>query len=178
MTAGRLLALTCALFLFCHHGQSQSLSNRAPVDPCATIANKTWVSPAEVRACFTSFPVNQTEKANVSSVFARLLRSQKTPRLILWKIIEVVNKTLAFHASVNYQRQAPVPFARDVHTDILGDLARIDQQSYTSDFDLHLDISLALRRLNDNHCVYINQCYDCECSALSRANVNVDSSAL
>ena len=34
-------------------------------DPCAAIANKTWVAPSDVRACFTSFPVDPTIKANV-----------------------------------------------------------------------------------------------------------------
>ena len=36
-------------------------------DPCATIGGQTWVSPADVRACYQSFPVNETEKANVSA---------------------------------------------------------------------------------------------------------------
>ncbi|GBE83957.1 hypothetical protein SCP_0510160 [Sparassis crispa] len=108
-------------------------------DPCAVIAGKKWVSPQEVRDCFTSFPVDPEIKDN---------------------IVEVVNKTLAFHTSVNYQRQAPPPFSLDVHEDVLGDLARISSQEYATDFDLHLDISRTLKRLNDGHCVYINLCYD------------------
>ena len=78
------------------------------------------------------------------------------------QIIEVVNKTLAFHTSVNYQKLAPAPFTLDVHEDVLADLARISSQSYASDFDLHVDLSHTLRRLMDGHCVYINYCYDCE----------------
>lgn len=78
------------------------------------------------------------------------------------QIIEVINKTLAFHTSVNYQKQAPPPFADDVHEDVLGDLARISSQEYASDFDLHIDISRAVKRLNDGHCVYYSLCYDCE----------------
>jgi hypothetical protein len=108
-------------------------------DPCAIIAGKKWVSPKAVRQCFASFKVEEASKAN---------------------IIEVVNKTLAFHASVNYQIQAPEPFATDVHEDLLGDLARISSQNYTSDFDLHIDLSRTLKRLNDGHCVWINRCYD------------------
>ncbi len=34
-------------------------------DPCAAIGNQTWVAPSAVRACFESFPVNQTIKSNV-----------------------------------------------------------------------------------------------------------------
>ncbi|KZT01062.1 uncharacterized protein LAESUDRAFT_816144 [Laetiporus sulphureus 93-53] len=108
-------------------------------DPCSAIANQTWVSPQNVRACFTSFSVETDIKEN---------------------IIEVVNKTLAFHTSVNYQRLAPPPFSNDVHEDILADLARISSQKHASDFDFHLDLSRAFKRLNDGHCVYINLCYD------------------
>ena len=71
-----------------------------------------------------------------------------------------MNKTLAFHTSVNYQRQAPAPF-EDVHEDIMADLARIGSSKYASDYDMHVDLSRALKRLNDAHCVYINFCYDC-----------------
>jgi hypothetical protein len=77
--------------------------------------------------------------------------------------VDVVNKTLAFHTSVNYELRAPEPFTSDVHEDLLGDLARISQQNYLSDFDLHIDLSRTLKRLNDGHCVYINLCYDCGC---------------
>ena len=73
-----------------------------------------------------------------------------------------MNKTLAFHTSVNYQVRAPEPFTASVHEDLLADLARIRKQRYDSDYDLHLDVSQTLRRLNDGHCVYINNCYDGE----------------
>ena len=78
----------------------------------------------------------------------------------------MVNKTLAFHTSVNYEFRAPEPFTADVHEDLLGDLARISHQHYASDFDLHIDMSRTLKRLNDGHCVYINDCFDCASSAL------------
>ncbi|KAI0941993.1 hypothetical protein AcV7_002542 [Taiwanofungus camphoratus] len=117
-------------------GQS-GVAKSAQADPCA--AGQVWVSPEAVRACFESFPVEPEIKAN---------------------IIEVVNKTLAFHTSVNYQRLAPPPFSLDVHEDVQGDLARISVQEYASDFDLHVDLSQTLKRLNDGHCIYINLCYD------------------
>lgn len=78
------------------------------------------------------------------------------------KIVDVVNKTLAFHTSVNYELRAPEPFTADVHEDLLADLARISKQEYPSDFDLHIDMSRTLKRLNDGHCVYTNACYDCK----------------
>ncbi|KAG6872814.1 hypothetical protein C0995_006413 [Termitomyces sp. Mi166 len=67
-------------------------------------------------------------------------------------IIEVVNKTLAFHTSVNYQIQAPRPYDQDVHEDLKADLARIGQKIYISDFDLHLDLYRTFKLVNDGHC--------------------------
>ncbi|TCD64095.1 hypothetical protein EIP91_004537 [Steccherinum ochraceum] len=109
------------------------------VDPCAAIAGQKWVAPAAVRACFTSFQVDPIVKAN---------------------IIDVANKTLAFHTSVNFEKLAPEPFTADVHEDLLADFARISRQSYNSELDLHIDMSRTLKRLNDGHCVYINMCFD------------------
>lgn len=75
-----------------------------------------------------------------------------------------MNKTLAFHTSVNYEKLAPAPFTSDVHEDLLADLARINHQSYANELELHVDLSRTLKRLNDGHCVYINECFDCECA--------------
>ncbi|KAJ3735806.1 hypothetical protein DFJ43DRAFT_1212282, partial [Lentinula guzmanii] len=115
----------------------------APLDQCAAIAGKEWVSPLEARSCMHSFPVDPVVKEN---------------------IIEVVNKTIAMHTSVNYQIQAPKPFDKarytDVHEDLHKDLARISQQEYQSEFQFHLDLFHTFRRLNDGHCVVINYCYD------------------
>ncbi|KAL4261125.1 Secondary metabolite-associated S41A peptidase [Pleurotus pulmonarius] len=115
-----------------------SLVSRAP-DPCAAIAGQKWVAPKDARACFKSIQVDPAIKTN---------------------ILDVVNKTLAFHTSVNYQIQAPAPFNNDVHEDLLKDLARIKSQRYASDYDLHIDLSRTLKRLNDGHCVWINRCFD------------------
>ncbi|KAF8875475.1 hypothetical protein CPB85DRAFT_1235909 [Mucidula mucida] len=110
----------------------------AAQDPCTEIGGQKWVTPAQVRACYSSFAVNESEKSN---------------------IIEVVNKTLAFHTSPNYELQAPPPYA-DTHEDIAFDLARISLQDYDSDYDLHIDVSRSVKRFNDGHCVWINSCYD------------------
>ncbi|KAF8345916.1 hypothetical protein F5887DRAFT_1061550 [Amanita rubescens] len=108
-------------------------------DPCAKVAGKKWVLPSEARACLTAFPVDPVIKSN---------------------LIEVVNKTLAFHTSVNYQIQAPPPYANDVQEDLLADLARINQTEYASEFDLHLDFYRSFKRVNDGHCGVYNYCYD------------------
>ncbi|KAH8114000.1 hypothetical protein DFH11DRAFT_1509631 [Phellopilus nigrolimitatus] len=108
-------------------------------DLCAAIGGQKWVAPSAVRACFESFPINQTTKSN---------------------ILDVVTKTLAFHTSVSYQVLAPEPFTADVHEDILGDLARIGSTAYSSEFAMHIDLSRSVKRLMDGHCVYTNLCYD------------------
>ncbi|KAL0959839.1 hypothetical protein HGRIS_011515 [Hohenbuehelia grisea] len=114
------------------------LESRAE-DPCVAIAGQKWVAPSAVRACFKSFKVDEAAKTN---------------------ILDVIGKTLAFHASTNYQIQAPPPFHNDVHEDVIKSLARIRATRYASDYDLHIDLSRTLKRLNDGHCVWINRCYD------------------
>ncbi|KAF5393296.1 hypothetical protein D9757_000663 [Collybiopsis confluens] len=111
----------------------------SPLDYCAAIAGKAWVSPLQARSCMHSFPVEPELKHN---------------------IIQVVNRTIALHASVNYQISAPEPFRNDVHEDLHKDLARILDQEYASEFQFHQDLFHTFRRLNDGHCVVINRCYD------------------
>ena len=116
-----------------------ALVSALPGDPCAKIAGQKWVSPRDVRACYSSFPVDQKEKSN---------------------IIEVINKTLAFHASTNYQIKAPEPYTSNVHEDLLATLAKIGRQTQKNDYDLHIGLSRTLKRVNDGHCVWVNYCYD------------------
>ncbi|KDQ06441.1 hypothetical protein BOTBODRAFT_181596 [Botryobasidium botryosum FD-172 SS1] len=110
----------------------------ASEDPCEPIANKTWVAPAEVRACLGSFPFNTTLRDNT---------------------IDVLSKTLNFHTSVTYSLQEPAPFD-EIHVDIQAELARIRGSTYQFDFELHQDVSRTVKRLKDGHAVYINYCYD------------------
>ncbi|KIK68514.1 hypothetical protein GYMLUDRAFT_68368 [Collybiopsis luxurians FD-317 M1] len=131
------LALTALSFLFTATLALTDVARQAS-DPCAIIGGQKWVSPQDLRACFNSFPVDPSVKEN---------------------IVQVINKTLAFHTSVNYELSAPEPFTPFVHEDLLADLARISSQSYSSDFQLHIDFSRTLKRLNDGHCVWINSCY-------------------
>ncbi|KAG8802766.1 hypothetical protein FRC18_007451, partial [Serendipita sp. 400] len=114
------------------------LEERQASDPCAAIANQTYVVPSKVIACLSSFAFNPTLRDN---------------------IVDVVSKTLNFHTSTNYQLFAPPPFL-DVHVDIQAELKRIKGSSYSSDFALHKDVSSQVKRLFDGHCVYINYCYD------------------
>ncbi|KAJ8077341.1 hypothetical protein PM082_001771 [Marasmius tenuissimus] len=124
-----------------HINYNDDTGSQIPIhlDPCAAIGNKKWVSPSEARLCLSSYPVDPVIKAN---------------------ILEVVNKTLAFHTSTNYQIQAPPPFEDDVHEDLHRSVARISQQEYASEFEFHVDLFRTFKRVNDGHCVVINYCYD------------------
>ncbi|KAJ7078820.1 hypothetical protein C8R43DRAFT_910264 [Mycena crocata] len=107
-------------------------------DPCAVIGGQKWVAPKDVRACFSSFKVDPVVKSN---------------------ILAVLSKTMAFHTSVNYQISAPGQFSTLVHEDLYQDFARIGETEYASDYDLHIDVSRTMKRLNDGHAVWANACY-------------------
>lgn len=133
-----------------------------PSDPCAKIAGQKWVSPRDVRACYSSFKVDQKEKSNVSNPILSNHSLTSDPTSSTSQIIEVINKTLAFHASTNYQIKAPQPYTSDVHEDVLATLAKIGRQTQKNDYDLHIGLSRTLKRVNDGHCVWVNYCYDSE----------------
>ncbi|KAF5316870.1 hypothetical protein D9611_003976 [Ephemerocybe angulata] len=116
-----------------------TLCSRPHPDPCALIAGERWALPSDVRRCLRSFPLLPEIKNNV---------------------IEVVNKTLPFHTSVNYQIQAPAPYDNDVHEDLHADLERISATEYTSEFDFHIDMYRSFKRVNDGHCGVYSRCYD------------------
>jgi hypothetical protein len=122
-----------------------------------------------VRACYHFIRVDPKIKSNV-----RVLITFGADAHAMLQIIEVINKTLTFRTSVNYQVYAPDPFANDVHEDLLMDLAWISKQSYTSDFELHIDFSLIHSRVNDGHCVWINRCYVCSCLPISYSTMSQD----
>ncbi|KAF5371707.1 hypothetical protein D9758_003451 [Tetrapyrgos nigripes] len=119
---------------------SEAMLETRQNDPCAKIGGQQWVNPADLRACFTSFPLDPALQEN---------------------IIDVLNKTMAFHVSVNYQISAPEPFTNDVHEDLLKDFARIKAQSYDSEYDMHVDIQNSINRLRDGHCFWSYNCFDC-----------------
>jgi hypothetical protein len=48
-----------------------------------------------------------------------------------------------------------------VHEDLFKDIDRVSQTHYASDYDLHIDLSRTIKRLNDGHCMWINACYVC-----------------
>ncbi|KAB5591995.1 Peptidase S41 family protein [Ceratobasidium theobromae] len=51
-------------------------------------------------------------------------------------------------------------YYKSTTVDILGELQRIKATWYTSDFELHQDVSKTVKRLGDGHANYYNYCYD------------------
>ncbi|CUA71803.1 Glucan 1,4-alpha-maltotetraohydrolase [Rhizoctonia solani] len=108
-------------------------------DPCAAIHNTTWLKPSQVHSCLSYFPFNATLRDNVVDVLSAMLDQ--------------------FHASTKFHLDMPEPF-KDTTVDILGELQRIKKSTYSSDFELHQDVSRTVNRLADGHAGYTNYCYD------------------
>ncbi|KAH7099981.1 hypothetical protein BKA62DRAFT_707898 [Auriculariales sp. MPI-PUGE-AT-0066] len=117
-----------------------ALLEAATADSCATLANVKWAAPADVRACFSSFAVNETLRSNLLDNFSKLYGG--------------------FHTNTNYQIQAPHPFENDVHVDLLKEFDRIRYQEYPSWYDVHLDVQSVLKRTRDGHVGVTNLCFD------------------
>ncbi|KAG9128409.1 hypothetical protein FRC07_013749 [Ceratobasidium sp. 392] len=108
-------------------------------DPCTKIARETWIKPSEVNACLSYFPFNATLRDNV---------------------VDVLSKTFAqFHASTSFHLNAPDPFTSNT-VDLIGELKRVRSTTYSSDYEIHQDVSKLVNRLGDGHARYLNYCYD------------------
>lgn len=80
----------------------------AAADPCAKIAGKTFVIPADAMACQKAFPFNETLRQNVLTNIARVF------------------DLFTFE---NYYLNSPLPF-RESTTNIRATLARINRTRY------------------------------------------------
>ena len=79
MIAGHFLTLLSTVlasvkFVNANLVEDRGLGSRA-ADPCTVIGNQTWVSPADVRACYKSYPFNETIRANVSTSCCKSFRA-------------------------------------------------------------------------------------------------------
>ena len=77
-------------------------------DPCAKIAGKPFVAPADARACLNYFPFNETLRQNV---------------------LDVVSKVFDFYTFEDYYL-APVPEFGQPAVNIREELARINSSTY------------------------------------------------
>ncbi|KAF9451943.1 hypothetical protein P691DRAFT_284919 [Macrolepiota fuliginosa MF-IS2] len=128
-----------SLYLLCIYLVPGYTVGVLPNGPCFKVGGEQWVLPRDARACMSAISFDKKKQENV---------------------LDVVTKTLAFHASTNYQLQAPKPYSEDVHWDLLKELEGMRSKDYPSDFDFHRDVQQSVKQVNDGHLMYANWCYD------------------
>lgn len=123
-------------------------------DPCAKIAGKPYIAPADARACLNYFPFNETLRQNV---------------------LEVVSKVFDFYTFEDYYL-APVPEFGQPAVNIREELARINSSTYEvciacpwlscqltrphqSDYAFNKDVFNLANSLNDGHTGWYTYCY-------------------
>ncbi|TFK31946.1 hypothetical protein BDQ12DRAFT_693246 [Crucibulum laeve] len=117
---------------------SPLLSLAAPnADPCAKIAGKTFVPPADGLACFKSFPFNETLRQNVLTNIARVFD---------------------FFTFEEYYLNSPPPFQESTDN-IRATIARINSTKYKTDYDFNKDVYDFTTQLNDGHTRWFPACY-------------------
>ena len=80
----------------------------AASDPCAKVAGKAFVPPADALACYKSFPFNETLRQNV---------------------LTVVDRVFNFYSFEDYYLHSPKPF-QDSTVNIRAELKRIGSTKY------------------------------------------------
>ena len=65
MVSASFFTLLYATLVVVKFVRADTLESRAS-DPCAVIGGQKWAAPADVRACFESFAVDEDIKSNVS----------------------------------------------------------------------------------------------------------------
>lgn len=114
------------------------LSYAARGDPCAAIAGKTFVLPADALACLKSFPFNETLRQNV--------------------LTANIARVFDFFTFEDYYLASPPPFQEST-ADIRAELARINTTAYATDYDFNVDLYNFVTRLNDGHTRWFPNCY-------------------
>ncbi|KAM5545927.1 hypothetical protein V8D89_000053 [Ganoderma adspersum] len=109
----------------------------AASDPCAKVAGKAFVPPADALACYKSFPFNETLRQNV---------------------LTVVDRVFNFYTFEDYYLHSPRPF-QDSTVNIRAQLKRIGSTKYKTDFDFNHDLYNVVNQLNDGHTLWLSNCY-------------------
>jgi len=126
-------SLVAVAFLFPH------LTAAVPsaADPCATIAGKKFVPPADALACVKVFPFNETLRQNVLTNVARVFD---------------------FFTFEDYYLNSPPPFQESTN-DIRATIRRINSTKYQTDYDFNKDLYDFTTQLNDGHTRWFPDCY-------------------
>ncbi|KAG5639741.1 hypothetical protein H0H81_000021 [Sphagnurus paluster] len=106
-------------------------------DPCAAIAGKTFVPPADALACYKAFPFSEKLRQNVLTNVARVFD---------------------FFTFENYYLNSPAPFQEST-VNIRGKIAKINSTKYQTDYDFNKDLYDFTTQLNDGHTRWFPSCY-------------------
>ncbi|GLB39840.1 hypothetical protein LshimejAT787_0703500 [Lyophyllum shimeji] len=106
-------------------------------DPCADIAGKTFVPPADALACLKAFPFNETLRQNVLTNIARVFD---------------------FFTFEDYYLNSPPPFQESTNN-IRETIKRINSTRYQTDYDFNKDLYDFTTQLNDGHTRWFPDCY-------------------
>ncbi|KAF9261734.1 hypothetical protein L218DRAFT_980860 [Marasmius fiardii PR-910] len=114
-------------------------ANGAPpaADPCAKIAGKNFMPPADALACQKSFPFNETLRQNV---------------------LTIVSRVFDFYTFENYYLNSPPPFQEST-IDIRATLNKLNATKYKTDYDFNKDLFDFTMQLNDGHTRWLPDCY-------------------
>ncbi|ESK91666.1 peptidase s41 family protein [Moniliophthora roreri MCA 2997] len=105
-------------------------------DPCAKIAGKNFVPPADALACEKSFPFNETLRQNILTNVARVFD---------------------FYTFENYYLDSPPPFQEST-IDIRAMIEKLNTTAYKTDYDFNKDLFDFTNQLNDGHTRWLPDC--------------------
>ncbi|KAG6864821.1 hypothetical protein C0991_006942, partial [Blastosporella zonata] len=108
------------------------------VDPCAKVAGKAFVPPADALACYKAFPFNETLRQNVLTNVARVFD---------------------FYTFENFYLNSPPPFQEST-VNIRTAIATLNSTKYKTDYDFSKALYDFTTQLNDGHTRWFPNCYN------------------
>ncbi|KAF5339039.1 hypothetical protein D9758_014119 [Tetrapyrgos nigripes] len=121
-------------------------------DPCAKIAGKAFVPPADALACEKSFPFNETLRQNVLNNIARVFD---------------------FFTFEEFYLDSPPPFQEST-SDIRAKLAELNSTGFETDYDFNIAVYDFTTQLNDGHTRWFPTCYTSYQNILPAPFINVE----
>ncbi|KAH8823655.1 hypothetical protein DL96DRAFT_1670690 [Flagelloscypha sp. PMI_526] len=115
-----------------------ALGTAQTADPCVAVAGKKYMAPSAFRACLKSFPFDEKIRQNVLTNVVKILEG--------------------FYTFLEYYDDSPPPFEEST-VDIFGELKRINETTYTTDYDFSWDLYKTTNKLNDGHTKWYPDCY-------------------
>ncbi|KAG6816400.1 hypothetical protein H0H87_006312 [Tephrocybe sp. NHM501043] len=116
------------------------LASGAPsaADPCAKVAGKAFVPPADALACYKAFPFNETLRQNVLTNVARVFD---------------------FFTFEDYYLKSPPPFQEST-ANIRATISKLNTTKFKTDYDFSKALYDFTTQLNDGHTRWFPNCYN------------------